>query len=73
MSFILESRAAVLKALGNPRALKGGGKMIIPIKTILSIIATVIQMIAEGMSESVAIGIAASKFEVSESLIRKYL
>jgi hypothetical protein len=52
---------------------KGGGKMIIPIKTILSIIAAVIQMIAEGMSESAAISIAASKFGVSESLIRKYL
>jgi peptide deformylase len=47
--------------------------MVIPIKIILSIIAAVIQMIADGMSESAAVGFAAAKFGVSESLIRKYL
>ncbi|WZL71693.1 hypothetical protein QBE52_11295 [Clostridiaceae bacterium 35-E11] len=47
--------------------------MAIPLKMILTIIATLLQMIAEGMSEAEAINIISSRYGVSKELLRKYL
>lgn len=47
--------------------------MNIPIKLILTILATVLQLIAEGMSEARAVSAVSAKYGVDENLLKRFL